>query len=122
MEPGSGTPPIPRPPVVKPPSAGRSSQGMLVLSYLGLLALIPLLSERNDREVRWHARNGLLLFLAFAAVSAGLGILGGVVGLFWTLQPLVSLAYLVLVVLGIVNAVSGKRFAVPGLSDLVTRL
>src|SRR5512135_1492660 len=97
----SGTPPIPRPPVVKPPRVGRSSQGMLVLSYLGLLALIPLLAERNDREVQWHARNGLLLFLAFAVVSAGLGVLGAVVGLFWTLQPLVSLAYLVLVVLGI---------------------
>ena len=29
---------------------------MIVLAYLGLLALIPLLVEKQDQEVQWHAR------------------------------------------------------------------
>ena len=37
---------------------------MLVLSYIGLLALIPLLVKKDDREVQWHAKNGLAIFVA----------------------------------------------------------
>jgi hypothetical protein len=37
---------------------------MLVLSYLGLLALIPLLMEKDDREIQWHAKHGLVLLAA----------------------------------------------------------
>ena len=41
--------------------------GLLVLSYVPVLGLVALPLSR-DREVRWHARNGQLLFgLAFAA-------------------------------------------------------
>ena len=32
---------------------------MIVLAYFGLLALIPLLMEKEDAEVQWHAKHGL---------------------------------------------------------------
>ena len=35
--------------------------GLVVLSYLAIFGLIALFASR-DRETRWHARNGLLLF------------------------------------------------------------
>jgi hypothetical protein len=35
------------------PSSNRNI--MIVLSYLWLLALIPLLTEKEDKEVQWHA-------------------------------------------------------------------
>ena len=38
---------------------------MLVLSYLGILALIPLLMKKDDTEVQWHAKNGLGLTVAW---------------------------------------------------------
>ena len=41
------------------PSSDRTI--MLVLSYLGILALIPLLMKKDDPEVQWHAKNGLAL-------------------------------------------------------------
>src|SRR5512132_262056 len=47
----------------------RASRPMLILSYLAFLGFIPLLFAREDPEVRWHARNGLLLFAEVAAIA-----------------------------------------------------
>ena len=44
------------------PTAVSSNRGvMIVLSYLWILALVPLLTEKEDQEVRWHAKNGIVL-------------------------------------------------------------
>ena len=51
---------------------------MLILSYFGLLALIPLLVEKDDAEVQWHAKHGLILMATWIAVSIVLTILAGV--------------------------------------------
>src|SRR3954449_5072929 len=37
---------------------------MIVLAYLWPLALVPLLLEKNDAEVQWHAKHGLVLMIA----------------------------------------------------------
>ena len=37
---------------------------MIVLAYIWLLALIPLLVEKDDKEVQWHAKHGLVLMIA----------------------------------------------------------
>ena len=55
-----GIPPPPPPPA--PPSSNRNV--MIVLSYLWLLALVPLLTEKDDREVQWHAKHGIVLMVA----------------------------------------------------------
>ena len=40
-----------------PPGAATDNRGlMIVLSYLWILALVPLLTEKQDQEVRWHAK------------------------------------------------------------------
>ncbi len=102
---------------------------MIVLAYLGLLALIPLLVEKDDREVQWHAKHGLVLvaaeFVAMIAlwvvimvISAISGGLGCVLGLLW---PLFVLAILVVHVLCIVKGLKGQRFLIPGLSDFADR-
>src|SRR3954454_18875802 len=60
---GSYTPPPPPPPAGGGPNSDRTI--MLVLSYLGILALIPLLVKKDDKEVQWHAKNGLGLTVAW---------------------------------------------------------
>src|SRR6478609_5506310 len=50
-----------------PPSGGTVSSNrniMIVLSYLWLLALVPLLVEKEDKEVQWHAKHGIVLMVA----------------------------------------------------------
>ena len=45
---------------------------MIVLAYLWPLALVPLLVEKHDAEVQWHAKHGIVLMVAelVAAVRA----------------------------------------------------
>jgi uncharacterized membrane protein len=99
---------------------------MIILSYLWLLALIPLLVEKDDREVQWHARHGLVLFVAEIA-------LGIVLWLFTRLMPdvlvcagcfvhfAIWIVILVVHVLCIVKGVNGQRFIIPGLSQFADR-
>ncbi|HSN54062.1 MAG TPA: hypothetical protein VLT32_05295 [Candidatus Sulfomarinibacteraceae bacterium] len=135
---GSNAPPPPPPaappPPVEPapPSGGGTSDNRtiwIVLSYLGLLALIPLLVEKEDREVQWHAKHGLVLMVAefvamialwivIMAVGAISGGLGCILGLIW---PVFMLAVLVLHVMCIIKGVNGERLLVPGLSEFADR-
>ena len=41
-----------------------------------LLALIPLLVEKDDSEVQWHAKNGLAFTVAFVVLFIALTIVG----------------------------------------------
>ena len=100
---------------------------MIVLSYLWLLALVPLLVEKDDKEVQWHAKHGIVLMLAeivfwiaITVVQMALGtILGCVVGL---LSFLVWLGIVVLHIFAIVKGVNGSRLIVPGVSQYADRL
>ena len=100
---------------------------MLVLSYLGLLALVPLLTEKEDREVQWHAKHGLVLFGAFVAVAILLQLLTVVLPdsiscLFGCLPWFVLWgAYIVVIILAISKALKGQRFIVPGVSDFADK-
>jgi len=96
---------------------------MIVLSYLWLLALVPLMLEKQDTEVQWHAKHGLVLFgaefFAFMALSI-LSVLSG--GLGCLLLPLAQLGVLVLHVVCIAKGLQGERFLIPGLSDYANKL
>ncbi len=121
---GGGAPPPPpqQPPMQSPPGGGTSENRtiMLVLAYLGILALIPLLVEKNDQEVQWHAKHGLVLTAFWIVVSIVLTVLtmvpavGCIIGLVSILLPL---AILGLHIFLIVKAVGGERFRLPILSD-----
>ena len=37
---------------------------MIVLAYLWPLAFVPLLLEKEDADVQWHARHGIVLMAA----------------------------------------------------------
>ncbi len=97
---------------------------MLILSYLGVLGIIPLLVEK-DEEVQWHAKNGIVLFLAMIAVGIVATVLGFIpyLGLLLScgMIPLATLGYLVLIVVGIMKALKGEKLRLPVIADLVDR-
>ena len=117
---GAPAPPPPPPPPPAPPASSNRSV-MLVLSYLGILALIPLLTEKNDREVQWHAKHGLVLLVAYLVLMVGVTIASFVIGFVGMLQIPLWLGYLVVIILGITNALNGKRFVIPGVSDFAEK-
>jgi fumarate reductase subunit D len=124
--PPSYTPPPPPTGTMPPPPGGVSPNRtiMLVLAYLGPLALIPFVVEKNDPEVQWHAKHGLVLFAAEVVLIIALSVLHFVPFLGWmftcvncVLPLLIAIFHIFL----IVQAVNGKRFLVPGISEYVNR-
>ena len=99
--------------------------GLLVLSYVPVLGLVALPLSR-DREVRWNARNGQLLFgLALAAglVLTVVGILlPSTTCLYAVAMVILSMTYVGIAILAIVLAIQGKRLMIPGVSHHASRL
>jgi uncharacterized membrane protein len=124
---GSYTPPPPPPPggSYGGPSApaGGDRTLMVVLSYLWILALIPLLTKKEDAEVQWHAKNGLGILIGEIAAWIVFFVLGMVLpdiggcGIS-VISCVVWIAFLVIRIICIVQGVGGKRFNVPVLTDL----
>jgi len=100
---------------------------MLVLSYLGILALIPLLTKKDDPDVQWHAKNGLALFIVEIILWIALHIIGSHLPLgigcgVGMISCVLWLAFLVVWVLCIVKAVQGQRFRIPIITDLAEKM
>jgi uncharacterized membrane protein len=114
-------------PAASQPSPNRGV--MIVLAYLWILALVPLLVERNDREVQWHAKHGIVLtvtefilwfaifFMTSVISMATLG-LGCVLSLF---AVFAWIGILVLHVVAIIKGIGGGRLIVPGISQYADR-
>ena len=112
------------PPPLPTAGAPSSNRGvMIVLSYLWLLALVPLLVEKDDKEVQWHAKHGLVQLVFFFLVFAVLGVITstGIGCIFAVLYPFAGIAWLVVTILSIMKAVNGQRFKIPGISDFADK-
>src|SRR5687767_10877221 len=117
---GSYTPP---PPPGGTAPAGSDRTLMVVLSYLWILALIPLLTKKEDREVQWHAKNGIgiligeiVIWIVITAISyAAPNMFGCGVSV---ISCAIWIGFLVIRILAIVKGVAGQRFSVPVLTDL----
>jgi uncharacterized membrane protein len=90
---------------------------MLVLCYLGLLALIPLVSVKDSDYVQWHAKNGLVLGVGSALLLAVLGVLN-----IWLLWCPAVIALLVIDIMAMVKALNGERWRIPAVSDFAEKL
>jgi uncharacterized membrane protein len=98
---------------------------MLVLSYLPFLGFIPLLAAKQNREVRWHATNGLLLSGAVVALLIVATVVGLVIPqlscLYVIVFFLVLVVYTIIAILAIVKALDGQRLIVPVVSRYADR-
>ncbi len=84
---------------------------MAVLAYIGPLVIIPFLMAKDNTFVKFHIKQGLVVFVIEAAVY----VLGMVMylGAIWALMSLINLATLVLSIIGIVNVVQKKEAELP---------
>lgn len=96
-----------------------------ILAYLGWLVLIPILAGKSEFS-KFHANQGLVIAIAATAIGFVMGILIVVVGLLvpilgvllYALTGLVSLAFLVLEIMGIVNAAQGQMKPLPIIGEI----
>jgi len=129
---GSYTPPPPPPPPIgggpSGPAGPASSdrQIMLVLSYLGILALIPLLMKKDDPEVQWHAKNGLVLAIALTVVWIPVIILCRIIPFLGCIAAPVMCLFpviiLVIAIMAIMKALRGERMRFPITSDIADKM
>ena len=124
---GSYTPP---PPPTSGPRGGAPSSDrtiFLVLAYLGILSLIPLIAKKDDPEVQWHAKNGVALFVAeliwvavrIALIFIRIPMLGCGLSM---VSCVVWIGFLALSIYCIVQAVGGKRFRIPLITDMAEKM
>src|SRR5437870_8464502 len=114
--------------LVSEPSSNRGV--MIVLAYLWPLALVPLLIEKHDPEVQWHAKHGIVLMIAELILLFGYIMLTSIVSLATLGLGCVLSVFLVfgwvgilaLHVVAIVKGINGGRLIIPGLSDYPNRL
>ncbi len=114
----------PQPPMQNPgfdPCAGsyevdandiKSNKGKAILSYFGLLVLIPLFMAKESKYARFHANQGLTLLIANASIFL-ISFLSNFVTFLSFVSSICSLFVFVLAIIGIVNAASGKMKPLP---------
>ncbi|MBF0123859.1 MAG: hypothetical protein HQL60_00825 [Magnetococcales bacterium] len=88
---------------------GVASKWLAGMSYLGILSLVPLLMGRDDPYVRFHARQGVVLWIweviaIYSLVIPGLG------RLFFGVSGMLCFA---LSVIGLVAVLLGRAWKLP---------
>jgi uncharacterized membrane protein len=129
---GSYSPPPPPPPGGSgfgAPAGGGDRTIWVVLSYLGILSLIPYFAKKDDpdQEIRWHAKNGLGLFLAELVIWAvffvvSIALRNSFLGCGLAAANCVMwLAFLVISIICIIKGVGGQRYRIPFITDFAEK-
>lgn len=82
---------------------------MAVLAYIGPLVVVSYLTAKDDSFVKFHIKQGLVLFTAEVVLSFTKSMFWSF-GMFWVL---INFAISVLVIIGIINAIQGKEIELP---------
>jgi uncharacterized membrane protein len=114
------------PPLNHDPNDIESGKMMAVLCYLpispvNLIISIVCLVQKNNAFSLYHAKQSMaLIIVSVIAMAISVALICVVVGLF--LYPVVAIAFLVLTILGIVNAASGKYKPLPFIDGVATKM
>ena len=94
---------------------------MGILAYLGILVFVPILAAKDSPFARYHANQGLILFVAAIILSVALGVINTILlTISWKLSILsvllggaISVGFLILMIIGIMNAAKGEMKELP---------
>ncbi len=96
------------------------NKAMAILSYLGILVLIPIFAAKDSKFARFHANQGLVLCIASIIYGVAYSVLSTIIlEISWRLYFLVSIlgflsiGFLALCVIGIINAANGQEKELP---------
>ncbi len=101
---------------------------MAILAYLNVLVFVPIFAAPDSKFARFHANQGLTLFIFEVVYSLIMAVLGATVGKIPVAGPIIiavcglpGLVFLILVICGIVNAVNGRAKDLPIISQIQFR-
>ncbi len=129
LPPAAGAPPpLGSPPIASTPDAAdvEKNKVFAILAYVGILVLVPILAAKDSPFAKYHANQGLLLFLASIVIGVVLRGCGGTIfphiPIIGTIDccltcvdnPVAMVAILAFMIMGIINAANGKMKPLPG--------
>ncbi len=109
------------------------NKGISILSYFGPLVFIPMFAKKDSKYARFHANQGLTLFIVYVGYTVlqnillailraifpwkwDYGYLGGRGFIFDALSTILSLIWIpigIIAIIGLINAASGKAKELP---------
>jgi len=95
--------------LVNAPAGQQNSTLMAALAYLGILIIVPLLTMKDDPFVKFHIKQGLVLIISAFILMA----VSWVPFIGWMLAIFIYPIILIFVILGIINATTGKTKELP---------
>lgn len=87
------------------------NKAVAMLSYLWILFLIPLFLKQDSKFCMYHAKQGLVLFIAWLVVA----LISIVPFLGWLLGFIGAVILLVLTIMGIIKSLNGEYWEMPWL-------
>lgn len=87
----------------------KDNKAIAVLSYIGILCLVPLLLKRDSNFVKFHSKQGLVLCIGWLVVW------------FPLIGWLLGVALFVYSIFGIINVMDGKYAKLPIVGDLAEK-
>lgn len=93
----------------------KSKQKNTGMAIVGLIIFfVPLLTDaKNDPFVKFWVKQGLVLFIGWIVIAVLTGVLIYVPFLGYLISQLASLAWLIVLIIGIINAANGEQKPLP---------
>ena len=103
------------------PEDVQNNKVFAILAYFGILVLVPILAAKESKFARFHANQGLVLFIAEVAwviiyyvLLTLFGMIAGGLALMWIfIGSLVCIGFAVFAIIGIIYAAQGNTKPLP---------
>ncbi len=86
------------------PQGTSGNTGMAIIAYIGILVVIPLVTNKGDPFVKFHSKQGLVLLITWVIANS----LWAIPVFGWFASPIINLGCFILMIVGIMNA-AGKQ-------------
>lgn len=84
------------------------------LSYIGFLCLVPLLAKKESKFAQFHAKQGLVLLIAWIIGSITIPIFG--------IGFIINIGVIILSIIGLINVNDGEMKELPIVGDLAKKI
>jgi len=89
------------------------NKAVAMLSYLWILFIIPLFLKQDSKFCKFHAKQGLVLFIAWLIIA----VIGVIPLIGWLVAFIGAIFLLVLTIMGIVKSLNGEYWEMPFLGQ-----
>ncbi len=119
MQEEAATPQATEPTPAAPAAKGGGDDNLIAaISYIGVIAVVILLVKKDSEYVQFHAKQATVLFIGEIAVW----VLGMVTWFLFFIWGLVWLVFLVVSIVGFIQALGGNKYKMPVVGDLAEKV